>query len=555
MKINIRVLVLFICAVALAGFQLWGTQAQAQSNYFSSMGCVNCHVPPVVATCNGCHSHGTHPTSAKSSINVAGKTNKASYAPGETVTVTMTGGYRTGWFRATLFAADGVTELARSNGNASGMGNSATYPATLTAPAPTTPGTYTWVIAWYGNKYDASGAAFGANWTPDPNNTNTGTANAEHGWEKVNLPSFTVAAAPVKTPKVSSVTPASLVQGAVNKTVKIVGTNLTGATVTFSNPGVTPGAATITATSISLPVSVTATATTGAGTITVTTATGSASKPFSVKKGPDTTKPTLSISALSDGAYSNADTLNICGSASDAGGLKSVTVNFNGKTVAVKPAASFTTARTLVTGANTVNVIAIDKAGNQQSDSRTINYDPATTLFTVSAPSDNSSTVQPFIDLAGTINDATTTVTVTNNNGTPQNASINGTGFSATVNLEPGVNTIVISATDLSSNTSSAKRTVIYDSSALTLAVTDPNQDITTTQPSLVLTGAVADASGKVTLQSTKNGVAFASPAATNGAFSKKLVFAKPGKYAITVTAKDASGHKSSVTRNIIYQP
>ncbi|MGD0843495.1 MAG: hypothetical protein ABSA06_03905, partial [Geobacteraceae bacterium] len=253
LKITSTASVLFFCAVALAGFQLWGTEAQAQSTYFTSMGCVNCHAAPVMATCNGCHSHGTHPSSAKSTINVAGKTNKASYAPGETVTVTMTGGYRTGWFRATLFAPDGVTELARSTGNDSGMGNSATYPATLTAPAPTTPGTYTWVIAWYGNKYDASAAAFGANWTPDPNNTNTGTANAQHGWEKVNLPSFTVAAATV-APSISSISPTSMSQGTTNSTLTISGTNLTGATLAFSGTGITTGTATVTATSITVPV-------------------------------------------------------------------------------------------------------------------------------------------------------------------------------------------------------------------------------------------------------------------------------------------------------------
>jgi len=275
LKITSKASVLFFCAVALAGFQLWGTEARAQSTYFTSMGCVNCHAAPVVATCNGCHSHGTHPSSAKSSINVAGTTNKTSYAPGESVTVTMTGGYRTGWFRATLFAPDGVTELARSTGTASGMGNSATYPATLTAPAPTTPGTYTWVIAWYGNKYDASGAAFGAKWTPDPNNTNTGTANAEHGWEKVNLPSFTVAAA-VAAPTISSISPTSMSQGTTNSTLTISGTSLTGATIAFSGTGITTGTATVTATSITVPVTVAATAATGARTVTVTTAGGSA---------------------------------------------------------------------------------------------------------------------------------------------------------------------------------------------------------------------------------------------------------------------------------------
>lgn len=72
------------------------------------------------------------------------------------VTVTITGGYRTGWIRAVLYDQN-MVELARSTGNDSGMGSSATYPAVLTAPAPGTPGTYSWKVAWYGNNYEAGG--------------------------------------------------------------------------------------------------------------------------------------------------------------------------------------------------------------------------------------------------------------------------------------------------------------------------------------------------------------------------------------------------------------
>src|SRR5664279_3161507 len=60
---------LALIAAPLVAFQLQGTDAQAQSSYFTSQGCSGCHSAPVVATCNGCHAHGTHPSSAKSSIN------------------------------------------------------------------------------------------------------------------------------------------------------------------------------------------------------------------------------------------------------------------------------------------------------------------------------------------------------------------------------------------------------------------------------------------------------------------------------------------------------
>ena len=119
-----------LVAAALVVFQLKGTEALAQSTYFTSRGCVNCHAAPVAATCNGCHHHGN------ASLNAT--TNKTSYAPGETVTATLTGGTRTGWIRAILYNQNNV-QIAVSSGNASGMGGSTTFPAALSAPAPTTP--------------------------------------------------------------------------------------------------------------------------------------------------------------------------------------------------------------------------------------------------------------------------------------------------------------------------------------------------------------------------------------------------------------------------------
>jgi hypothetical protein len=277
----------------------------------------------------------------------------------------------------------------------------------------------------------------------------------------------------------------------------------------------------------------------------------SASVTVTPSTGTDTTKPTLTISALADGAYTNNATLNISGNASDAGGIQSVTVN--GRAVVVNTAGAFSTALTLAVGANTVTVIATDKAGNQQTDIRTITYDRTAPVLTVSAPADNSTSVQSFITLTGTISE-NSTVTVTDNNGTPQNASINGTSFSATVNLTPEVNTILIKATDLAGNTTSAKRTVTYDSGAMTLAVTNPNQDITTSKSSLVLTGTIADALSRVTVRITMNGRVLASPAVIKGAFSTRLTFTQYRTYAITVTSRDAAGNSSTVTRNVIYR-
>ena len=542
---------LALVIAALVVFQLKGTEALAQSTYFTDMGCVDCHAAPVTATCNGCHAHGTHASSAKSGINVTGTTSKTSYAPGEAVTVTITGGYRTGWLRAVLYDQN-TKELVRSSGNASGMGSSTTYPATLSAPAPTAPGSYTWKVAWYGNQYDAGSGTFGPGWTPDPTNPN-------HGYEIVNTNSFTVAApADTTAPVIGSFTLPATASSLTVPVSSLSATDNVAVTGYLVTTSATAPAAGATGWSASAPTSVTASA---AGTVTfyawAKDAAGnvSAAKSASVTitTATDTTAPTLAISALADGSYTNKSTLNVSGSASDTGGIKSVTVN--GQTVTVNTDGSFSYALTLTAGANTITTMATDNAGNQQTDTRTVTYDPNAPVLAVSTPADNSTTSQSFVTVTGTISE-TSTVTISVNNGSPQAAALTGTGYSATVYLVPGVNTIDINATDLAGNTTTAKRTVTYANSnaSLTLAVTNPSQDITTRNPYLVLKGKVSDGQQHVTVSIKMNGKTY-TPKIDDGVFQQRLIFTTPKLYAITVTATDDAGNNSTVLRNVIFRP
>ncbi len=196
-------------AVAVAALVAAPLAALPYPAYYDS-NCSACHGTTAaggVQTCAGCHSHGTHPDSNKNTMNVTGVTSKTSYAPGETVAVTINGGYRSGWVRALLYDQN-LRELARSTGTvlpgfiapSRGPG----FPITLTAPAPTTPGTYTWWVAWYGNQYDASGAAFGPNWVP--------SSNSGHGEERAQTNAFTVVA---PTNPVVALSPPSLSFGTV----------------------------------------------------------------------------------------------------------------------------------------------------------------------------------------------------------------------------------------------------------------------------------------------------------------------------------------------------
>jgi len=193
--------------------------AAAESGFFTTnCSSASCH-PATPSTCAGCHAHGVHSSSAKNNINLTAQTDQANYAPGATVTVTLNGGYRSGWIRAYLYNDNGT--LVDTSTGPSGMGGGASFPVTLTGTAPATAGTYTFTASWYGNQFDAGGAAFGAGWTPDP-------FNPQHGEELVATNSFTVTSgADTTPPTVQSTVPAANATGVAVNTV---------VSVTFSEP-------------------------------------------------------------------------------------------------------------------------------------------------------------------------------------------------------------------------------------------------------------------------------------------------------------------------------
>ena len=130
--------VVFVLALITVASTSW-----ARPTFFSNV-CAACHTDDT-PTCNACHEHrGTVTASA----------DQAEYAPGELVTVTMNGGWESGWIRGLLYDQDD-NEVDRATGPTGtgndGQGNGVTFPVTLQAAAPMTPGQYTWQAAWFGS--------------------------------------------------------------------------------------------------------------------------------------------------------------------------------------------------------------------------------------------------------------------------------------------------------------------------------------------------------------------------------------------------------------------
>ncbi len=295
------------------------------------------------------------------------------------------------------------------------------------------------------------------------------------------------------------------------------------------------------------------TATASGGSITA--AASSASGTFIV----DNTLPALTVKTLANNVSTSSNTLTITGTASDANGVQTVTVN---GTSAQLTAGAFNTSVPLNAGSNTITVVAVDGAGNQSTDVRTVIYDnvlPKIT-FSASTPTDQSFTRQQVVTIDGTVSKAgTVAITVNANEPILVNTTGNQNSFTTTVTLATGINHISITAsdTDTPPNSSTEPRTVTYDSQAPAVAIIDPAQAITTTFKSYLIKGAVSDNFTGTTLAVVVNDVPL-SPAPTigaEGAFQQTVTFTENTTYHIAVTATDLAGNSTTVQRNIIYQP
>nr|WP_279342427.1 Ser-Thr-rich GPI-anchored membrane family protein [Geotalea sp. SG265] len=283
----------------------------------------------------------------------------------------------------------------------------------------------------------------------------------------------------------------------------------------------------------------------------------------------DLTAPVLDVSTLRDGTNTNVAELNISGTVTDANGIVSLAIKYTGGgtsssgEIPIDGKGAFSQVVTLSMGANTLELIARDRAGNQTRNTRTINYDSIGPNLTITSPADNLKTNQPFVQIGGDITGetaATIQVTVYDRNQAPvdsQSASITGAKFTATANLAEGLNTVIITGRDQTGNESSFKRTVTYDNQKPTLAITEPAQDLRTNLHIMAIKGTVADALSDVavTVQQDDRDAEPVSLVAGEAVqtFEKQVTFTDSRVYHILVTAKDAAGNESSIQRNIIF--
>ena len=141
---------LALCCLLVACFAIAAPGEASAKPEFFTQSCLACHADDT-PTCDGCHKHGLK--------NLTATTDVDQYQPGQTVTVLLGGGSRGGYVGARLYN-DSAQEVDRvtgptGTGDDGGQNPALEFPMTLSAPAPITPGLYTWSASWYGSPNDS----------------------------------------------------------------------------------------------------------------------------------------------------------------------------------------------------------------------------------------------------------------------------------------------------------------------------------------------------------------------------------------------------------------
>ncbi len=262
----------------------------------------------------------------------------------------------------------------------------------------------------------------------------------------------------------------------------------------------------------------------------------------------DTIAPNLTISSPADNSVTSNPTVTVSGT-TDTSATVLVAINSGPTVTAAINATSFSLPISLATNTiNTINVYAADLAGNTATAKRTVTNDQINPSLAVTVPNQDRATYQATITLSGTIN-ALTNVSLLATCPTASVGIVSASTATWSVdisNLQPGVNSISIKATDQAGNSASVIRNIVYTATPVTInAVSSP-----TTTNSQTISGMREENATVVVLCPTAIVAVVTYPSATT--WQTDLTLMSDGTNTVTVTATDMLGNASTPVTAVI---
>ena len=249
---------------------------------------------------------------------------------------------------------------------------------------------------------------------------------------------------------------------------------------------------------------------------------------------PDIIAPAISVTNPLNGRSTNQARQTIRGSVSEA-----ATLTINGQLVMVDPDLTFTSAITLVEGANTITFTATDAASNVSKQTVTTTLDITAPMVTVATPADNTQTKQSDVLFSGNISEASS-LTI---NGVavivePDNS------YSQTITISDGNNAVPVVATDSAGNITTIIININVDTTPAVLNIGRVNRG--NPQNEIVMVAGLpgtTEAGALVHVINTVSGFEALVLAQSDGSFSTDVAgFANDS---FTIFVEDAAGNQS----------
>jgi hypothetical protein len=153
---------------------------------------------------------------------------------------------------------------------------------------------------------------------------------------------------------------------------------------------------------------------------------------------------------------------------------------------------SHTPTTALGEGSHTAVATATDAAGNTASDSTTFTVDTAAPSVAITTPANGSTTNDSTPDITGTSDVGSGTVMLSIDDAAPVTVATGADGswsYTPAASLTDGDHTVTATASDEAGNTATASSTFTVDTTAPTVAITEPADGSTTNDPTPAISG------------------------------------------------------------------
>ena len=277
----------------------------------------------------------------------------------------------------------------------------------------------------------------------------------------------------------------------------------------------------------------------------------------------DAQRPTVSIVTPAGGTFvTNKAAVALAGKAGDDTGVKQVTwQNSRGGSGTATGTTDWSVPTVaLLAGTNNITITARDGSGNVGTATLTVIFDTRAPVIAIATPTTSSSftTAEASIALGGVARDdsALADVTWTSSAGASGVAAGTSTWSTPRIALNPGVNTVTVTARDTAGNTASATLNVtLKDAKAPGIRILVPTAEssLTTASSSINLEGEAVDdvALARIAWVNDRGGSGLVKP---DNRWVAGAVALQQGVNVITVTATDAGGNSATDVIRVTYE-